>query len=241
MTSVVLIGAAAVAIGLVVVLSVAAGPLRTWGNHSIGILRRRHLVVFAVALTLPACTAMVVSLAGRVKLNDEIRARVAIDTRRIRDDQITRAQVAGIAQTQAMLLRPTLKERLRRINEALKACAEHETCRVEFVRTVNRIVRSPAGSSFTVAPPKGLTRPPAPAPPPPRTIVVPGPPAAAGKDGRDGKDGRPGKSVDSAVVDGLDNRIAGVEGLVQGLVGRIVPLEKLTAALCRLLTPGRCG
>lgn len=165
MSAPVLIGAGVVLFALLVAATVLRGPLRKWGSCPI-VLRRGHLIVFAVALTVPACTAMVVSLAGRVKLNSEIRARVATDTQRIRDEQITRGQVAGIVKGLARFLKPTTKEQLRRINSALKTCAAHDTCRRAFVQTVNRIIRSPAGRTFTVAPPRARPAPPMPAPPP---------------------------------------------------------------------------
>lgn len=241
MSDPVLIGIAVVALGAAVVWMMFAGPLAGWAHHPIGVLCRGHLVVLAIALTIPACLAMVVSLAGRVKLNREIR-----------QSQVTRADVRRLVK----FTQPTQAEQLRRIGAAIDECAGSATCRRKFVRTVNRIVRV-TGESIVPAPAKGK-----PMPRRQRTVVVhekpktvtviqPSPPAPGapqdGKDGKDGKDGRAGKDVDSAVLDGLDNRLANVEDLTQtlvgglrALVGRVDLVERLTAALCRLLTPGRC-
>jgi hypothetical protein len=238
----VLIAGGALGMGLMVVLFVAHGPLRTWASHPV-LLRRGHLIALAVAMTLPACTAMVVSLAGRVKLNSEIRTRLAEDTARITQDQLTRDQIAGIAQAQARLLQPSTREQLRRINMALRTCASHSSCRVAFVQTVNRIVRSPAGRSFTVAPPKAAVVAPPPAAAPvtvTKTVIVPAPaavPGKPGKPGRDGAAGAPGKDVNSALLDGLDNRLANVE---QGLA-RVVQALCVPALLKLLKLVGVCA
>lgn len=235
----VLIAAAALGMGLVVVLFVAHGPLRTWASHPV-LLRRGHLIALAVAMTLPACTAMVVSLAGRVKLDGEIRSRLAEDTARITQDQLTRDQIAGIAQAQAQLLQPSTREQLRRINMALRTCASHASCRVAFVQTVNRIVRSPAGRSFTVAPPKTtMVVPPSPVAPVTvtKTIVVPAPAVIPGKPGKDGAAGAPGKDVNSALLDGLDNRLADVEQRL----GRVVSALCVPALVRLLKLVGVCA
>lgn len=209
------------------------------------VLKRWQLLVIVGMPVLAICVALFFNQAQRQDLNDLSRARIA-DLRRSLDEQtLTRAQIAAIAQTQAMLLQPTTREQLRRINRALKTCASHVACRREFVRTVNTIVRSPGGVGFIPAPKGSSPVPPA------RTIVVqgkPGPAGAMGAPGRDGKagtTGTPGKpggpgSVDSNIVDGLDNRVADLEGALQSLVSRVSVLDGLVHALCRLLTPARC-
>lgn len=235
----VLIATGALGMGLVIVLFVVHGPLRAWAQHPV-LLRRGHLIALAVAMTLPACTAMVVSLAGRVKLNTEIRSRLTEDTTRLQREQLTSNQIAGIAQTQARLLQPSTREQLRRINMALKTCASHSSCRVAFVQTVNRIVRSPAGRSFTVAPPKAAVVPPPPAAAPvtvTKTVIVPAPAAIPGKPGKDGAAGAPGKDVNSALLDGIDNRLANVE---QGLA-RVVQSLCVPALLKLLKLVGVCA
>lgn len=234
MTAPVLIGAGVLAFGVLVVVVAQRGPLRAWATCPIGPLRRGHLVIFAVMAALPACGAMVVSLAGRVKLNNEIRDRISEDTSRLKRDQLTVDRVAGIAQAQARLERPSERELLLRVNRALKACASDAGCRVAFVQTVNRIIRSPAGRSFTVAPPDmPVVAPPEPTPPVTQTVVVPPPPATPGKagaQGPQGPSGAPGKPVDSAILDGLDNRLVDVEhGLARVVSALCVP------ALVRLL------
>lgn len=233
----VLIGVIVLASALVFVLFVVKGPLRSWARCPI-VLRRGHLIVLAVGLTLPACIAMLVSLAGRVKLNDEIRR-----------SQITRSEVKSLA-------RPSIAEQLARINKAFKVCSSDERCRVAFVRTVNRVIRSPAGRLFTVAPPKApvVQPPPArsePAPPPvTKTVIVQAPPAAqppaaapapAPRPPIPGKNGKAGKNaaIDSALLATLDHRLTDLEGVV-GQLGTTVAgvnarLGALLGRVCALL------
>lgn len=181
--------------------------------------------------------AIVVGMFARERLNTEREARVKAEIGALERDQLTRQQVAGIAQAQAQLLTPTNRERLRENLEAIRVCGRSMKCRRNFaglIRTVF-IVRN---GEIIAAPPKGQPRP-APPPashvpvvtPPPKVIPIPG---DDGADGAPGKDGRAGKDVDSAIVDGLDNRIHDLEqglaallGKVGGLLGRLCSLLRL--------------
>jgi hypothetical protein len=230
----VVIGVGVLAATVILMLVLVWGPFCNWAHGPV-ILRRGHLVALAVALTVPACTAMVVSLLGRVKLDNEIRHRIANEAAEIRDRQLTRQQVAGIAQAIARLQQPTTHEQLARINRALKVCAAHSRCRSAFVRTVNTIVRSPGGVGFVPAPTGNVP------PPVTKTVVVQGQPGATGapgamgapgRDGQAGLTGKPGGpgEVNSNIVDGLDNRVADLEhGLARVVQSLCVP------ALARLL------
>jgi hypothetical protein len=233
----VVIGLAVLAVVGGVVVMVLWGPLCAWGRAPI-VPRRAHLLVLALALTFPACLAMIVSLAGRVKLDAEIRDRLTDNADALKREQLTRAEVAGIAQAMVRLAQPSTKEQLRKINMALATCASHNSCRVAFVQTVNRIIRSPAGRSFTVAPPAVPATPPPPAPiapsaPGTKTVIVKSSPA---KDGRDGKDGKNGV-VDSKVLDTIDNRLHDVETIVGQLGSAVAGLDqRLGRLLGRLCT-----
>lgn len=202
------------------------------------VYKRDLLIGIAVAVSI------LVGTYGRAQLRSEREARVNADIASLEDRTLTRQQVAGIAQALIRLREPTTSEQLVRINRALKTCATHRSCRVAFVQTVNRIVRSPAGKLFTPAPRDGGAPPVSPG----KTVVVqgkPGPIGAPGMSGAMGKQGAPGKpggpgQVNSNVVDGLDNRVADLEGALQSLVSHVQVLDKLVNVLCRLLTPSRC-
>lgn len=69
---------------------------------------------------------------------------------------------------------------------------------------------------------------------------------AAGQNGAPGSAGRdaPGASartLDSAVIDAVDNRVADLERLVAVLLQRLNILEPVVRALCPLLPPARCA
>lgn len=208
------------------------------------VLKRWQLLVIVAMPVLAICVALFFNQAQRQDLNDLNRARIADLQRNIdlaKDLIVTKQQVAQLVRQ----LQPTTKEQLRKINHALKICATHVGCRREFVRTVNTIVRSPGGVGFIPAPKGSSPIPPA------QTIVVqgkPGPQGQAGTPGRDGQagtTGAPGKpggpgQVNSNIVDGLDNRVADLEGALQSLVSHVQVLDKLVNVLCRLLTPSRC-
>jgi hypothetical protein len=208
------------------------------------ILTKGHVVLASALVGFAVASSIVVGAVGRSELRSEREARVQADIRSLADRTLTKRQVAGLAQAQVMLAEPSTKEQLARINGALKVCATHQSCRKAFVQTVNRIVRSPAGRLFTPAPRPGSTPP----IPPPKTIIVqgrPGPMGAPGTSGTPGRQGAPGKpggpgEVNSNIVDGLDNRVADLESALQSVVSRVQVLDKLVAALCRLLTPGKC-
>lgn len=48
------------------------------------------------------------------------------------------------------------------------------------------------------------------------------------------------RKQDSAVANGLDNRLADVERGLQSIVGRIDGLQRIVTALCHILTPTKC-
>lgn len=218
---------------LAALLFVVAGPLRTWAHRPV-LLRRGHLLALAVALTVPACTAMLVSLAGRIKLD-----------RQIRDSAVTRRDVDRLIVAAA----PTTAEQLRKINHALKTCAADAGCRGEFVRTVNRVVRDSSGGLIRPAPhPPAPARPVHPAPPPRTTTVVikgprgkQGPPGTIGPPGKPGAAGESAGTLNSALLDGIDNRVDGLEQTVVALTSSVGSLQQrlvvLAEALCRLLPP----
>jgi hypothetical protein len=208
------------------------------------VLKRWQLLAIVALPVLAICTSLAFNAHERTQRAADQRARIA-DVQRILSEQIlTRTQIAGIAQAQAKLAQPSTREQLRRINRALMVCAAHGSCREAFVRTVNKIIRSPAGRLFTPAPRDGSV----PSVPPPKTIIVqgtPGKPGAPGQNGRDGQAGLNGKQggpgeVNSNIIDGLDNRVASLEGGLQSLVSRVAVLDRLVTALCHLLTPSKC-
>jgi hypothetical protein len=207
------------------------------------VLKRWQLLVIVGMPVAAVCVALFFNYAQREANQRQDRARLTDLQRNVTDQILTRTQIAGIAQAQARLAQPSTREQLRRINRALMVCASHGSCRQAFVRTVNKIIRSPAGRLFTPAPKDGSVP-----PPPTKTIIVQGTPGktgAPGQNGRDGQAGLNGKqggpgSVDSNIIDGLDNRVASLEGGLQSLVSHVAVLDRLVTALCRLLTPSKC-
>jgi hypothetical protein len=205
---------------------------------SAGVFVRRHLLLAGVALVVVGSASMAVALAGRIKLYEAIRTQ-----------QITRGDVDAIAREQARLAQPSVKEQLRRIGMALDTCAGSSACRRKFVRTVNRVIRVTEGGTLQ---PRGArplrspqipvprsARPRAPSvtvirPPVPPAVAVPGP---AGKDGAPGKTGPrgPAGTVDSAILDGVDDRLSDVEHGLASLLSRFPGVERVLGVLCRTL------
>lgn len=237
------------ALRFVIVGVLLAGLLVLWLNrvhcqrwwHSRVILTNGTLSILTGLIGAAIAVSIVTSHLNRESLSKERRDRVAKDIASLQDRTLTKRQVAGIAQTVLMLARPSNAERNRRNLEALKTCVRSERCQKLLtqivVRTLNvKTVPRPTRTSS-------------------RTLVVQGKPGKtgargpqgvpgpAGRDGLDGIAGKPGGpgSVDSNVVDGLDNRVADLETALQSLVSRVEVLDRLVGLLCRLLTPGRCG
>lgn len=222
------------------------GILMVAHRHRLGltepvILRRGHLFVAAVALVVVGGFAMTVSLIGRHNLNLERDARLEVSLQ----GRTTQAQLDAL---EARLeqdrmrgerkLRRTFNQRISTSLQEIKDCGRSGKCRVGFARLIRTVVRAdPATGDIVPAPPR--RGPPivvAPRPVvPPKVVTVPGP---AGKDGRDGKDGvngKPGEPVDSALLDGLDNRLADVEHGLAQVLGRLPGIDKLLGLLCKAL------
>lgn len=255
MTAVFWIAAGIAAFVLVVVALAYRGPLAQWGEQPV-ILRKSHLLVLAVALTAPACSAMVVSLAGRVKLDGEIRKRIDYEA-----DQAERARdsLRRILRLEA----PTTADFLRILGRFDELCFTDRACADRFIRALNRniqvapsgvIVRARPGPPPALRPPQPRT--PAPAPrspqPAPRPVIPPAPrplPPAL-PDPRIAEivrdvaalrreiDRLRSHEQDSAILNGLDNRLTGLERALGGVRQTV---DGVRAALCspalsRLLT-----
>lgn len=119
------------------------------------------------------------------------------------------------------------------------ACSRSAECRRQFAASINRVLRVqnnrivPAPGSDRATPPAVEPRPSIPATPGARGPQgFRGPPGPAGPRG---ETGRAGADVNSALVDGLDNRLAAVErglgSLLQGLcapgIARLLSLLRL--------------
>jgi hypothetical protein len=164
---------------------------------------------------------------------------------------LDRQEIAGIAQAQAILLRPSNAERNRRNLVALKSCVKSGECRKLLTTIVVRTLE-PA-----MVPIPGSAR-------PVKTIIVHGKP---GKTGATGATGAPGaaatvpslaslrrqvdqlmgavrdlqsRKTDSSIGNGLDNRLTDAERVLQSVVSHVAGLDKVVGLLCRVLTPGRC-
>jgi hypothetical protein len=146
----------------------------------------------------------------------------------------------------ARFLAPSERDVLEIVRRYRRICARSAQCRRDFAASINqvlrvensRIVPAPQDARPAPAPQSNGGASPFPRPaPPPEIITVPGP---QGKPGPQGPRGESGRNVDSALVDGLENRIADVERGLQALLGRIPGIERVLALLCR--TPLRiCG
>lgn len=255
MSAAVWIGATALTGGILVIALVTIGPLRVWGKHAI-VTRRQHLVVLAVALTMPSCVSMAVSLAGRVKLNNEIRERADQDRASLLDRTLTRDEVQDIAMRTSRLEAPTEKDLIHLLAHVDEVCLSKQ-CKVRFARTVRNLLRIENGRIVPALPgaPPAARQPRMPAPPPrSRAPSVPTPPAPAPRPVPDARPDprveqlvrevaalerdigelRERRPVNSALVDGLEDRVANMEQLAQLIVGRLDLLERLQRVLCRL-------
>jgi hypothetical protein len=211
-----------------------------WWHEPI-VTKRWHLYVGALTGSL----AIVVALGFNFAQREANKRQDAASREALAGRILDRQEIAGIAQAQALLLRPSNAERNRRNLVALQSCVKSGECRKLLTHIVVRTLEP------TMVPGTGSSR--------TKTIVIRGKqgpagpqgaqgvPGATGTAGRDGvgRPGAPGKpggpgSVDSNLVDGLDNRVAGLESALQSVVSRVAVLDRLVALLCRVLTPGRC-
>jgi hypothetical protein len=232
----------------VVVGILLAGLLVLWLNrahckrwwHSRVILTNGTMSILTGLIGFAVATAIIASHLNRESLKHERQDRVNADIKSLRDRTLTRAQVASISQAMIMLMRPSNAERNRRNLVALKTCVRSQRCQKLLTQIVVRTlhVRTIPGPTKTSS----------------RTIVIQGQrgktgprgprglPGPSGRDGRNGTMGRNGSSgsVDSSIVDGIDNRVADLESALQAVVSRVAVLDRLVGLLCRLLTPGRC-
>lgn len=200
-------------------------------------LTRGHLTIFAALIGFTVALSIIVGALARDSLRTEREQRVQADIASLQDRTLTRQQVAGIAQAMIKLTSPSDTERNRRNLEALQACVKSGECR----RLLTTIVVRTLQPKTT----KGAAK----------TIVVkgqPGPrgpqglPGPAGQNGTNGQDGQAGKqggtgTVDSNILDGVDNRVADLEKALQDVVSHVAILDRLVAVLCRVLTPTRCA
>jgi hypothetical protein len=230
---------AGVLLAIVLVLWLNRAHCKHWFEAPV-ILTRGTLSIIMFLVGMAVMTAIVTSHLNRESLKHERQARVAKDIASLNDRLLTKRQVAGIAQAMIALVRPTMAERNRRNLTALKTCVQSNECR----KLLTTIVVQTIDPRIVIGKPSSRTR----------TIVIegkPGPggprgpqglPGPAGKDGRNGGNGRNGTdgSVNSSIVDGLDNRVADLEHGLQSVVARIEPLQALVARLCHVLTPTRC-
>lgn len=205
--------------------------------HCPVVTKRWHLILGAFAGSLAICLALVFNFQQRSDNQArDVRARAAL-----RDQILTRAEVASISQAMIALARPSDAERNRRNLKALMSCQRSPECSGKLTTIVERTLK-------VRIPLKGAK--------PQRTVAIrgkrgpvgpPGPVGPAGTPGRDGvgQQGSPGKpggpgAVDSNVVDGLDNRVADLESALAAVVSRVDSLQSLISALCRVLGRPSC-
>jgi hypothetical protein len=211
---------------------------RWW--HSRVILTNGTMSILTGLIGAAIAVAILTSHLNRESLKHERDIRAAKDIASLRDRTLTKQQVAGISQAMIMLMRPSNAERNRRNLVALKTCVRSERCQKLLtqivVRTLNvKTIPEPTKASsrtIVIQGQRGRTGPRGPQ-------GLPGP---SGRDGRNGTMGRNGSSgsVDSNLVDGIDNRVADVESALQAVVSRVAVLDRLVGLLCRLLMPRRC-
>lgn len=206
------------------------------GNRPV-ILKAKHLRLAAALIGAMFMFVIITSHLNRESLKKERQARVNHDIESLQDRTLTKRQVAGIAQAMIMLARPSDAERNRRNLKALMSCQRSVECSGRLTTIVERTLR-------VRIPVKGTSS--------SKTIVVAGKPGPVGprgpqglpgKDGRNGGAGRNGTdgTVDSALVDGLDNRVADLEGALAAIVNRLGSVQGLLIALCRVIRPaGPC-
>jgi hypothetical protein len=171
------------------------------------------------------------------RLNTEREARLDAELAQVVTKQRLEA-VERRTRAYARFLAPSERDVLEIVRRYRRICARSAECRRDFAASINqvlrvensRIVPAPQGSRPAPRPKGGAVNPvPRPAPPP-KIIPQQGPP---GKPGPQGPPGPAGRDVDSALVDGLENRIADLERGLQALLGRIPGIERILALLCR--------
>lgn len=192
---------------------------------------------FSALVGLAVASSILVGAYARDQLQDERDARTAADIASLADRTLTRKQVADISNAMIRLARPTNAERNRRNLRALRDCVKSGECRR---RLTDIVVRTLAPNMVPGTGPKVIVK----GKPGTRGPQgLPGPAGPAGKDGTDGRTGKPGGTgaVDSNIIDGVDNRVAGLEQALRDVVSHVAILDKLVAVLCRVLTPGSCG
>jgi hypothetical protein len=199
-----------------------------------------HVYQRDLLMGLAVATAIVTSAVNRHQVVKEREARVQAEFRHVQDSILTRNEIKHLTNELIRQARPSDAERNRRNLKALMSCQRSRECQRQLTRIVVRTLR-------VETPVKGRVT--------SKTVVIegkrgpvgprgergaPGPAGAAGVPGRAGKPGGPG-SVDSNIVDGLDNRVADLERALQAVLGRLGPLQGLVTALCHLLRPaGPC-
>lgn len=172
------------------------------------IFTRGHVVVFGALLGLTIAGLIVFVYFGIQSAADGLER-----------DQLTQQQVRRLAARTAA--------------QELERCSRTERCRRDFASTVNRIIR--VERDRVVAAPPGRR-------PEPRRAQSPfasrAPPTTPGRRGPQGRPGAPGESglpgprgdtgpqgragqvgtVDSGILDGIDNRLGSLEGKLSGLL-----------------------
>lgn len=218
----------------------------SWWHEPI-VTKRWHLYVGALTGSLAIVVALGFNFAQReTNRRQDAAARDALASR-----ILDRREIAGIAQAQAILLRPSNAERNRRNLVALKSCVRSGECRKLLTTIVVRTLQP------TMVPGSGKSR--------TRTIVIRGKMGPAGPQGAQGATAAPtplpslepvkqqidrltlavkdlqARKTDSSIGNGVDNRLKDVESALQAVVSRVQVLDRLVALLCRVLTPTRCG
>jgi hypothetical protein len=209
------------------------------------VLTRGHTALYTGLVGLAIASTIITSAVNRKELGKERDARLkTVTAQLVTMDRLDRAE--RDLKRYARLLAPSEQDVLEVVRRYRRICARSAACRRDFAASINqvlrvensRIVPAPQDARPAPAPQSNGGASPFPRPaPPPEIITVPGP---QGKPGPQGPRGEPGRNVDSALVDGLENRIADVEKGLRALLGRIPGIERVLALLCR--TPLRiCG
>lgn len=204
------------------------------------VFTRGHVALGGMLLGLLFGTVVYVSHLNRESLQRERAERTGAEFRRVEAEILTRNEIREIAMRQAKLEAPSRGELARRSRAALAACGRSSTCRTSFTRVVNRVLRIEGGKLVPIPPQRGdVGSPPAeggsPRLPPKSSPGPAGRDGAAGPAGPAGRDGKPGRSVDSGILDGLDNRLHDVEAGLASVLNRLVGLDKLLALVCKAL------
>jgi outer membrane biosynthesis protein TonB len=222
------------------------------------IVRRWHLI--PAGLIIAAMLALLLHVeAERARDTRRILGAAAMDRfDRIQADMLTREQVRQVATRTARLEAPTEDDLIHLLGHVDEVCLS-ATCKARFARTVRNLVRVENGAivpALPGSPPAAAPRVPVPRPAPrppvaPRPVPPPRPPAPTPRPDpridelardvaalRREVDRLRSHEQDSAILNGLDNRVAALERGLAG-VGRTV--DSVRAALCapavaRLLT-----